>query len=69
MSLANPRWGAPRIHGELLKLGIDIKKSSRLRARFGSVAIVSIMCSSSMSAVSGHILKSYSIIMRDHELT
>jgi hypothetical protein len=23
MSLANPRWGAPRIHGELLKLGID----------------------------------------------
>src|SRR5205814_1927954 len=21
MSLANPRWGAPRIHGELLKLG------------------------------------------------
>src|SRR5262245_63144878 len=24
MSLANPLWGAPRIHGELLKLGIDI---------------------------------------------
>ena len=24
MSLANPRWGAPRIHGELLKLGINI---------------------------------------------
>jgi len=24
MSLANPRWGAPRIHGELLKLGIDV---------------------------------------------
>ena len=23
MSAANPRWGAPRIHGELLKLGID----------------------------------------------
>ena len=22
MSIANPRWGAPRIHGELLKLGI-----------------------------------------------
>jgi transposase InsO family protein len=22
MSVANPRWGAPRIHGELLKLGI-----------------------------------------------
>jgi len=24
MSEANPLWGAPRIHGELLKLGIDI---------------------------------------------
>ena len=24
MSQANPRWGAPRIHGELLKLGIDV---------------------------------------------
>ena len=23
MSLANPLWGAPRIHGELLKLGIE----------------------------------------------
>ena len=21
---ANPRWGAPRIHGELLKLGLDV---------------------------------------------
>jgi hypothetical protein len=24
MSIANPLWGAPRIHGELLKLGIEI---------------------------------------------
>jgi putative transposase len=24
MSLANPRWGAPRIHGELLKLGLEL---------------------------------------------
>jgi hypothetical protein len=24
MSIANPLWGAPRIHGELLKLGIDV---------------------------------------------
>ena len=24
MSQANPRWGAPRIHGELLKLGLDV---------------------------------------------
>jgi hypothetical protein len=25
MSVANPLWGAPRIHGELLKLGIDAR--------------------------------------------
>ena len=24
MVAANPLWGAPRIHGELLKLGIDV---------------------------------------------
>src|SRR5262245_20824224 len=24
MSLANPLWGAPRMHGELLKLGIEV---------------------------------------------
>jgi putative transposase len=24
MAETNPRWGAPRIHGELLKLGIDV---------------------------------------------
>jgi hypothetical protein len=24
MSRANPRWGAPRIHGELLKLGLAV---------------------------------------------
>ena len=28
MSRANPLWGAPRIHGELLKLGIDIGQTS-----------------------------------------
>jgi transposase InsO family protein len=28
MSLANPLWGTPRIHGELLKLGIDIGQTS-----------------------------------------
>jgi hypothetical protein len=27
-SLANPLWGAPRIHGELLKLGIDVGQTS-----------------------------------------
>jgi hypothetical protein len=28
MSIANPLWGAPRIHGELLKLGIDTGQTS-----------------------------------------
>ena len=28
MSDANPRWGAPRIHGELLKLGIDLSQAT-----------------------------------------
>ena len=28
MSMANPLWGAPRIHGELLKLGIDVGQTS-----------------------------------------
>ena len=28
MSLANPCWGAPRIHGELLKLGIQISQGT-----------------------------------------
>jgi len=28
MSLSNPLWGAPRIHGELLKLGIDLAQST-----------------------------------------
>src|SRR5258705_13626761 len=26
MALANPLWGAPRIHGELLKLGLNISQ-------------------------------------------
>src|SRR6201990_1102372 len=28
VSLANPLWGAPRIHGELLKLGIEIGQTT-----------------------------------------
>jgi len=28
MSLANRLWGAPRIHGELLKLGIEVVQST-----------------------------------------
>jgi hypothetical protein len=28
MSVANPLWGAPRIHGELLKLGLDVGQTT-----------------------------------------
>jgi transposase InsO family protein len=28
MSLANARWGAPRIHGELLKLGLQVSQAT-----------------------------------------
>ena len=28
MSGANPLWGAPRLHGELLKLGIDVGQTT-----------------------------------------
>jgi putative transposase len=28
MSVANPRWGAPRIHGELLKLGFELSEAT-----------------------------------------
>jgi putative transposase len=28
MSVANPFWGAPRIHGELLKLGVEVSQAT-----------------------------------------
>jgi putative transposase len=28
MSVANPRWGAPRIHSELLRLGIAVSQAT-----------------------------------------
>ena len=28
MAQANPEWGAPRIHGELLKLGIEVSQAT-----------------------------------------
>ena len=33
MAAADPLWGAPRIHGELLKLGIDISERTVLSTR------------------------------------
>ena len=34
MSIANPLWGAPRIHGELLKLGIDVGQTTVAKYMF-----------------------------------
>src|SRR6202171_6374842 len=33
MSVENPLWGAPRIHGELLKLGFEVAQSSVAKYR------------------------------------
>src|SRR6266478_2592589 len=35
MREGNPLWGAPRIHGELLKLGIEIGQTSVAKYRAG----------------------------------
>ena len=37
MNKENPLWGAPRIHGELLKLGFEIAESTVRSGRFGGV--------------------------------
>jgi putative transposase len=54
MAQANPRWGAPRIHGELLKLGIDVcqreQKVSRERDLAGVECGRSKTAKSEMSA-------------------
>ena len=34
MSLANPRWGAPRIHEELLKLGLELSDTEHPTAEW-----------------------------------
>jgi transposase InsO family protein len=37
MSLANRLWGAPRIHGELLKLGLEVAQSTVAKAGVGAM--------------------------------
>jgi hypothetical protein len=41
MSLANPLWGAPRIHGELLKHGIDVGQTSVAKYMPGMETLIS----------------------------
>ena len=54
MSLADPLWGAPRMHGELLKLGIEVAQTSvtkymarrrQLRAgrRFSAITLMGLL--------------------------
>ena len=37
MSIENPLWGAPRIHGELLKLGFEVAQSTVAKYMTGAV--------------------------------
>jgi hypothetical protein len=39
MSIANPLWGAPRIHGELLKLGIVVSQATVGRSYGQKIAL------------------------------
>ena len=41
MSRANPLWGAPRIHGELLKLGFEVAQSTVGRTKRSTAAMPS----------------------------
>src|SRR6266403_1514936 len=38
MSFANPRWGAPRIHGELQKLGIHLAQATVANTWFATAS-------------------------------
>ena len=44
MSSANPLWGAPHIHGELLKLGIDVSQATVSIDFFTVPTIPSALC-------------------------
>lgn len=54
VSRANPLWGAPHIHGELLKLGFEVAQSTVTRRRALSDAIPRPGSQAAM-AVSGHL--------------
>ena len=60
MSVENPLWGAPRIHGELLKLGFEVAQSSvakymvkrlnRAPTQRGALSLVSVCMARSVMA-------------------
>ena len=44
MSVDNPLWGAPRIHGELLKLGFEVAQSSVAKYMVKAKSTATIIC-------------------------
>jgi hypothetical protein len=64
MSIANPLWGAPRIHGELLKLGIDVGQTTvaKYMARRGqqcSANDISAICSIRTKNITTRLARTY----------
>ena len=43
MASENPTWGAPRIHGELLKLGFEISERTVSRYLRGCIAAMGLL--------------------------
>jgi hypothetical protein len=59
MSLENPLWGATKIHGELLKLGIDVAQSTvsiYYGAPAGSTIAISLWCRPLPFSIYSHFL-------------
>ena len=54
MSIENPLWGAPRIHGELLKLGYEVAQSSVAKYMVKARAAKSGMAHLSAEPRAGH---------------
>jgi hypothetical protein len=60
MSVANPLWGAPRIHGELLKLGMDVGQTTlpKYMAKRTTAAVAGLedLCSQSRFRGADHLV-------------
>jgi hypothetical protein len=54
MNSTNPLWGAPRIHGELLKLGIEVSQATVAKYMVRRVGTPSPTCLFSRSASNSH---------------
>src|SRR5450759_550959 len=54
--MANPLWGSPRIHGELLKLGIEVSQATNTNRVFGSSRVAGVFnrCATSHQVAQSH---------------